>query len=499
MRNARVLQGINHGLLVAALYSATFLLLWRLSMDQWYLPAGLRMAALLVLPLRRWPYVFLGDAAAVLMLRWPKVENYSPEWAILPALFLPPLLAVAPLLIRRIMDPWQANLRWLPLGLAAAALWMGVCMLTFDQLLAGPKGAATLAKFLKFSTGYYLGMLMLVPALLLWLRRAESAHTPAHLLRDAATAAGLVLVLYVAVVAGDAMEPALKQLLLMLMIAPAVGLALLHGWRGAAVGIVMVNVAIAMAAPSLNLAGAFDGTTFIAQQALAVAATALFCVGAIVSAHFDHARRLGVAEAHAMDIARASFLQTERHLRDRVIVLAQMQARIEDSKADLIRRLKEHGRYAAAMDVMRDAALHDELFEAHASALYPLSIDTLGLYDALQSPSFSAVWANQRPVRLCLRGQPLLLTVPLQVAAYRCACNAIALLSPGDPLRYRVHARTWQVGDRRGIVVVVQAHGGAGEAHTRASTLAELVGIQGMGEQKVERFGDAFLAILRDG
>ena len=26
------------------------------------------------------------------------------------------------------------------------------------------------------------------------------------------------------------------------------------------------------------------------------------------------------------------------------------------------------------MDVMRDAALHDELFEAHASALYPLSI-----------------------------------------------------------------------------------------------------------------------------
>ncbi len=33
----------------------------------------------------------------------------------------------------------------------------------------------------------------------------------------------------------------------------------------------------------------------------------------------------------------------------------------------------------------------------------------------------------------------------------------------------------------------------------RPSTLAELAGIQGMGEQKIERFGEAFLAVLRDG
>jgi ATP-dependent DNA helicase RecQ len=33
----------------------------------------------------------------------------------------------------------------------------------------------------------------------------------------------------------------------------------------------------------------------------------------------------------------------------------------------------------------------------------------------------------------------------------------------------------------------------------RPSTLAELVAIQGMGELKVERFGEAFLAVLREG
>ncbi len=36
-------------------------------------------------------------------------------------------------------------------------------------------------------------------------------------------------------------------------------------------------------------------------------------------------------------------------------------------------------------------------------------------------------------------------------------------------------------------------------AERRPSTLGELVGIQGMGEQKVERFGEAFLAVLRAG
>ena len=36
-------------------------------------------------------------------------------------------------------------------------------------------------------------------------------------------------------------------------------------------------------------------------------------------------------------------------------------------------------------------------------------------------------------------------------------------------------------------------------AERRPSTLAELVAIQGMGEAKVERFGEAFLEVLREG
>lgn len=473
MRNARALQGIHHGLLIAALYCAVFLLLWRLSMDQWYLPAGLRAATLLFLPYRLWPYVFLGDAAAVLALRWPKIENYSVEWALVPATTLLPLIAMPVLIARKYLKQRATHARWLAIVLLATTLWGELWMHALNHALTNQPAPATLSSFLKWSTGDYLGMMMIVLPVAVWHQRLEYRQRMHALLRDSAIAA-LIIASILAAIMISAVEPSLKQFLCMLMFAPAVALTSMHGWRGAAAGIVTVNIAIALTLPSLNAVGAYDGTTFVAQQALSVLATALLTVGAIISAHFDRARQLGVAEAHAMDIARASFLQTDQHLRDRVIVLAQMQARIEDSKTDLIRRLKEHGRYAAAMDVMRDAALHDELFEAHASALYPLSIDAQGLYHALQSPSFSTVWAHQRPVRFCLRGQPRRLSVPLQVAAYRCACNAIALLSPGDPSRHRVQARTWQSGAVRGIAVVVQAYGSAGETRTRASTLAEL-------------------------
>lgn len=459
--------------MTTVLYCASFLVLWRLSQDQWYLPAGLRVAALLMLPPRLWPFALLGDAAAVFGLRWRIVDQYNPAWAIVPALLLPPLLAVAPILMRRLLTPWHAHVRWIPLALAAIALWVAVWMLTFDQLLAGPQGAASLTKFLRFAIGYYLGMLMVVPLAMLWIRRNDGEHQPSALWRDAAVATGVIASLGLAVTVST-LEPSLKQFLLILMIAPPTALALLHGWRGAALGVVSANVAIALSLPAANVLGAHDETTFAAHQVLAAAATILFVFGAIVSGHFDRARRLGVSEAQALQIARASFLSTDRNLRERVMLLAQMQARLVDSKADLVRRLKAHGKFSAAMDVLRDAALHDELFEAHTSALYPLSIETHGLYDAVQSPSFSAVWAQQRRVRFGLRGQPKTLTVDLQIAAYRCVCHAIALLSAGDPSAYRIRARVWAVGARRGIAVVVESADGVAGQRTAASTMAEL-------------------------
>ncbi|MFL8093248.1 MASE1 domain-containing protein, partial [Xanthomonas vasicola] len=48
---------LAEGLLLSLGYCVVYLLVWHLSVDQWYLPAGLRAASLLFMPYRRWPFL----------------------------------------------------------------------------------------------------------------------------------------------------------------------------------------------------------------------------------------------------------------------------------------------------------------------------------------------------------------------------------------------------------------------------------------------------------
>lgn len=57
---ARLLE-LPEGLLVAALYAAACWASRQVSVDQFFLPAGIRIAALLVCRPRMWPYLLLGD------------------------------------------------------------------------------------------------------------------------------------------------------------------------------------------------------------------------------------------------------------------------------------------------------------------------------------------------------------------------------------------------------------------------------------------------------
>ena len=88
------------GLLAGVTYGAAFLALWFVSADQWYLPAGLRAAVLLFARPRWWPYLYAGDAAAVLFLRLPQVGEHDLLWAYLPAFTLLPLISIAPAIAR---------------------------------------------------------------------------------------------------------------------------------------------------------------------------------------------------------------------------------------------------------------------------------------------------------------------------------------------------------------------------------------------------------------
>ncbi|PZP76106.1 MAG: hypothetical protein DI592_19225, partial [Stenotrophomonas maltophilia] len=68
------------GLVLALLYAIACWASRQLSLDQFYLPAGVRVAAVLLFPPRWWPYLLLGEYAYFAQMRVPMIEKYGPAW-----------------------------------------------------------------------------------------------------------------------------------------------------------------------------------------------------------------------------------------------------------------------------------------------------------------------------------------------------------------------------------------------------------------------------------
>lgn len=455
MENAR-LRFIAKGLLLSAVYCAAYLLAWFQSLDQWFLPAAVRMACLLFLSFRYWPFVLAGDIAAVLYVRAPKAGQYGELWAYLSPFLLAPSISIAPLILRRRLAKLLDNLLLFPFLVIAIAIWSSFCKLMINFLLDGPAADSVLDTFLRFTIGDCMGILIAVPSVMVWMRRKEWLLSSRRILIDV-TVSIVLLSLTCKAVTSPEISPSLRQLFLVLMIVPAAALTILHGWKGAALGTALVNVFIGLALPEYDVIGAFDQNSFVAQQVLVVVTMAILCFGAMISSLYEKSRMLGISEEHALSLAQTSFLSSERNLRDRVLYMAQMQIGFDEYRKKLVERLKAHGHFDAAMDLNAEGVEQMEWFERHAAALYPIQIETQGLFAALHSQAFSRLWAADAELMLLVKGQPKALSLDLQIAAYRCICNAFALLSDTAPDYYQIRARAWQSQNRRGISVIVTA------------------------------------------
>lgn len=115
----------TRGLLTATAYCLAFQLTWHCSLDQWYLPAGLRIACLLFIPYRLVPWVLLGDVCALLMLRVPAIAGMgvNPAWAYGSSCILGPAISLVPIAIRHKLRKVHSNEALLIPLLLVAALW----------------------------------------------------------------------------------------------------------------------------------------------------------------------------------------------------------------------------------------------------------------------------------------------------------------------------------------------------------------------------------------
>jgi hypothetical protein len=468
--DARAWKTVGKGVAIAAAYCATFLVLWQHSYDQWYLPAGLRIASLLLLPMRYWPYVFAGDAVALLELRAPKAEQYSPQWAYLSPFLLVTAISVVPFYIRKKLINDQFILKRLPLIAAVASIWSVIAGRIINIALDGPTPPFTAERFIGFGVGGYLGILMVMLPCLLWQQRHEWRNTHRQISQTLAVSLLMVSTLY-----GSAMIPieagsAIRLMPLIFMLLPLTYMTILHGWHGAAIGTLLINFAIALALPSIPMIGSSDSIVLIAQTALAAVSAALLAMGVRISnlhsRSGDYLRdeilimrmqqHYADHEAKTMGAVRAMFQSFERRFREKALLLAYARDDLDAYRNAVAQTLKDEGLYRQAMDAMSSGVESARALARHSELLYPFEIETYGLYAVLTSESFAERWKGRARLRLVLIGRsPSRLSVPLQLAAYRAICSAMDVLAMMAPTEVTIQTRGWCRRGHRGITIFV--------------------------------------------
>lgn len=419
---------VAKGFALSVTYAILFIFLWRSSVSQWYLPAGIRMAGLLFLPRRLWPYLFLGDALALWWLRIPKAEQYSMQWAYLSPALLLPIVALLPRFVQRVAPAHWSTEALVPAIMAGTAVWTSVVNAGLNFFLDGPKQDVTLELFVRFAVGHYLGMLSIALPLLLWARKAPPDQQPHGLLRDSMLAGSFFAVSFLLTAALN--EDVAKPGILSIMLLPPIALTFRHGWRGAAVGIAGAAIAIGFSLPDFDAVGAHDDSIFVAQEALAVLATAMFILGVSISKNFSRVAKLRVAELRAIQVARETQRLAEHDLRSCARALATSQMSIAWGYRGFVGSLKEKGQYELAMDATKQSVANTQMLLDQVSAIYPLGIETEGLYWTLRSSAFANACGTAIDYRL--QGDASALSTDMSVLAYRCIVGAVNTLSGVD-------------------------------------------------------------------
>jgi two-component system sensor histidine kinase UhpB len=217
---------------VALAYALAWLLLVQISHRFWFLPAGLRLGALGVLPSRRWGWLLAGEWAGQIGIGLAR--HWAFDEVFLGTALAPWLIyAVLVRLVRgpepqsRIDDP-RRMLLLLGAGVLAAA-----CVSPLLQwLLVGPTKGGMIGAF-SFLYGDFLGQLVLAPLIVLSTRADLRARLDLALARDVLVQLLVSLLVFWAI----HQQRDLERYILLLAFAPIFFVAFRHGWEGAAVSV----------------------------------------------------------------------------------------------------------------------------------------------------------------------------------------------------------------------------------------------------------------------
>lgn len=450
------LERIAKGLLLAGIYGLTCWAARTVSLDQFYLPAGIRLAALILFPTRLWLYLLIGEYAYLAHMRVPMIGKFGVPWAVISSITLLPTVALIVRLHLKRMNEEQGV--WILSAAALSALAVSALNIAFAHLLMpSPPRYSVATDAIRFSIGDYLGMLTVVPLAVLWKSRDALFFDAIIYAKSSTIFIVSMLTLGVAAAFVPAKHDALTTLLQVSMGIPAIALTCLHGWKGAALAIPMMNLVVGTTSISWSLPPwQFDQRAFTTQQILSVAGTALLCAGSSIShyyyKHMAGARRERLASAHA----KTTHISTEMELRRRALKMRSVGDGIDHSLSEIAHCLRKTGHNAFADNIMQVAVANSRSFREQTSMVYPTCLEHVGLYLTLQVSGIADEWERSGRMlspRLC--GDPCKLTVGLQLAAYRSLTEAVSLVLSAEAGLVLVRARCGRVSGHQGILIIV--------------------------------------------
>lgn len=290
-------------LAVAGAYAACYELTRNISFSHWMLPAGLRLACLLLVPRRYWAALAVGETLPIAEMAALHATSFGILWACMAA--LPPILVCMPAMawLRNrytvVRPDGEINMGYI----LAATLICAVVTTAANALVlstvsmadGSPAPSITLPLMLAWILGCYLGALTLTPLILTVRERiallphrtvtwTAVRHSP--LIRDALLFAVPCLGLLLLVANGAGEDDGLLTWVRVGMTVPVIALTLRHGWHGAAVGGMLASVA--QASTSFHLQ---DPAMIRSQAILAFVASTALIFGVRV-AHRAAAARL---------------------------------------------------------------------------------------------------------------------------------------------------------------------------------------------------------------
>ena len=274
---------------IAAAYAGCYEVARHMNFSDWTLTAGLRLACLLLVPVKYWPALAVGETVPLVVNALFCMSTLGGPWALSASV---PMIVLFMGCVKPVLQRWplrgQDGRVRMPVVIVVAFGCAAITAVSTSVTLATALSYAPMAWpgisvgacFWVYLLGAYLIALTLPPAILTLHERSQALKRltwrvvwRSGLLRDAALWAfpGLVISAWLAHVAPD---NTIRQLARMAMLLPVLGLAFRHGWHGSAIGGFGASIALAVTGTV-----SFDPAMIESQVVLALVISGVLLAG----------------------------------------------------------------------------------------------------------------------------------------------------------------------------------------------------------------------------